>query len=119
VEDDRIHKGFCAALINQAATKEINVDRIFALIGNNPFLVSRAAEEAQVCLQIIEVLNRDKQIVSSRAERQLKKVISLAWNIKLSGIQTLDAVREIDKFSINRRDRDLATFVGKSLHAKE
>lgn len=118
VEDDRIHKGFCAALITQAATKELNVDRIFSLIGNNPFLVNRAAEEAQTCIEIIKILNRSKQIISPRADRQLQKLVSTAWKIKVTGIQTIDDVKEIDKVSSIDEIGDLATFVGESLNAK-
>ena len=109
VEDDRLHKGFCAALIIQAATKEINVDRIFALIGNNPFLVGRIADEAQVCLQIIKVLNQAEKRVSPRGARQIEKILSVANELQGSKKLKPRPPGEIE---------DLADFVKDCLHAK-
>lgn len=110
IEDDRLHKGFCAALIIQAATKEINVDRIFALIGNNPFLVRQVAEEAIVCLQLIPILDREKKLVGPRAENQINKILSVAKD--LLGDKIVNRVLDMSEIS------DLGSFVGECLHAK-
>lgn len=110
VEDDRLHKAFCAALIIQAATKGINTDRIFALTGSNPFLLYRIAEEAQICLQIIEILNRKKKLISPRAKRQISKIFSVAEELVGKKVNKALSIGELS---------DLALFVGECLHAKK
>ncbi len=110
VEDDRLHKAFCAAFIIQAATKEINDDRIFALAGNNPFLVLKTAEEAQVCLQVIEVLNRKKELVRPRAEKQISKILATA--------KELLGDRKPAKTLSPAEIGDITSFVGGCLDAK-
>jgi transcriptional regulator with XRE-family HTH domain len=110
IEDDRLHKAFCAALITQADSKEINFDRIFALNGNNPFLLQRIAEEAQVCLQTIEALNRGGIKVGPRAKRQIRKLFSLSEELSSKKPSRSLSVGEIN---------DIARFVGECLHAKE
>ena len=109
IDDERLHKGFCAALITQATSKEINVDRIFALIGNNPFLIGRIAEEAQICLQIIEVLNREKEWVGPRAKRQLEKILFVTTELQGGNKAISLSPGELG---------DLASFVGECLDAK-
>lgn len=109
IEDDRLHKAFCTALITQASSKRLNVDRIFALIGNNPYLVRRAAEEARICLQIIDILNRDAQTIIPRAARQIEKIIPVAEEILGGRYVKTPTIENI---------ADLAEFVGECLHAK-
>jgi transcriptional regulator with XRE-family HTH domain len=110
IEDDRLHKAFCAALIIQAATSELNVDRVFALIGNNPFLVSRIAEESQICLQLIATLNRETNLVPARAKRQLERIRDLALSLAGDKIKN----RPLSPGEI----LDLASFVGECLRAE-
>jgi transcriptional regulator with XRE-family HTH domain len=92
IEDERLHRGFCAALITQAAAREISIDRVFAIIGDNPFLTSKAAEQAERCLKVIERLNLKKQRISARAKQQIQKLLSVANGLlepsKRDGIRT-------------------------------
>jgi transcriptional regulator with XRE-family HTH domain len=81
VEDDRLHKGLCAALISQGASKEINVDRVFAIIGNNPFLINKAAHKARFCIKVIDLLNSKNEQVNFRAKQQLEKIVSEAEHL--------------------------------------
>jgi transcriptional regulator with XRE-family HTH domain len=111
IEDDRLHKAFCAALVNQAATKEINTDHIFALTGNNLFLLRRVVEEVQVSLAVIENLNRYEAIVRPRAKRQLEKVQDMAK--ELSGAAASGRHHSIEEIA------EITEFVGKCLHAKK
>ncbi len=77
LEDDRLQKGFCAALITQAASAEIHIDRVFAQIGNNPFLLAKTKFQAELCLRVIEHLLEKKFKVNPRAKRQIQKIASL------------------------------------------
>jgi transcriptional regulator with XRE-family HTH domain len=110
IEDDRLHKGFCAAWIAHAARREINIDRIFALIGNNPFLTDKAAEQAQICLQIVDWLNEKKKQVPPRAKQQISK-IEFTANRLLAKPHSIAALTN-DKLS------DLGEFVEECLSAK-
>jgi transcriptional regulator with XRE-family HTH domain len=110
IEDDRLHKGFCAAWIAQAARREINIDRIFALIGNNPFLTDKAAEQAQICLQIVDWLNEKKKQVHARSKQQISKIEFIA-NRLLANPHS-KAVLTNDELS------DLGQFVEECLSAK-
>jgi transcriptional regulator with XRE-family HTH domain len=103
IEDDRLHKGFCAALISQAAHREINVDRIFALIGDNPFLTDKIFQQANTCLEIVELLNLKRQKVVPRAKQQISKIAAVAKNLIGETRSTIPAKDELS---------DLAEFVG-------
>ena len=111
LEDNRFHKAFCAALIIQASNKEIKLDRIFALTGNNPYLIHKIVEETELCLDIIITLNRTKLLVKPRAARQIQN------------IRTLSTGLVSDKFSIKKfssdTTEDFATFVKECIHAKK
>lgn len=89
LDDVRLQKALCAALITQAARKEIHVDKIFALVGNNPFLTSKAEEQADLCLKVIPLLNKAENQVNVRARQQIEKIARIAK--KLRGLFTLDA----------------------------
>ncbi len=123
IEDDRIHKGFCAALISHTARNEINTDRIFALIGSNAFLVVRLREMARICIQIVRALNHKKKTVSPRAERQLQKILKTSNELVHLGFlgrpQTVDEVESIDAVASVDQVGDLASFVEESLNAKK
>ena len=110
-EDDRLNKGFCAALITQAAEREISVDRIFSLVGNNPFLVKRIIEKVQDCLAVINVLKRGHEEIKPRAIRQLEKILAQA--------QDLSGGSESVRTSSNAEILELAEFVRDCLHAKK
>ena len=109
IEDDRLQKALCAALIAQSAKKDLNVDRIFALIGNNLFLVRQIAKIARLCLSVIEVSNREKVIVSNRSKRQLEKLANAAQDF--SGSVALTPSPE--------ETSEVTRFVWKSLNAKK
>ncbi len=111
LEDDRLHKAFCAALILHARAKEIHTDRIFALTANNPFLLKKIAEESQVCLQIIEILNRPEKRIGPRAKRQIEKILGIARDLAGASLPPRP-------LSPGEAD-DLAGFVGDCLHAKK
>lgn len=81
IEDDRLQKAFCAALITRASSHEINFSRIFALIGANTYQVSRILVEAQVCIQIISVIPSTSTWNGSRAKRQIQQLASIAAGI--------------------------------------
>lgn len=110
IEDDRLHKAFCAALILQAAKKEIHFDRIFALTGNNPYLVQKISQEGSICLQIIEILNREKKLVGPRAKRQIERLISIS--------DELQGGKKSKPLPSNAEVRELAHFVEKCLYAE-
>ncbi|MGE4105626.1 MAG: helix-turn-helix domain-containing protein [Bacteriovoracia bacterium] len=112
IEDERLHQGFCAALIRQAATKEINVDRIFALIGNNPFLVGRIIDEVLICLKIVKILNRDEEFILPRATLQLEQILTVAKN--LLGVSARGTASPSPS-----EISGLASFVKDCLHAKK
>lgn len=78
IEDDRIHKGFCAALITQASRANLQVERIFSIIGGNPFLMQKALQEARLCIRIVELLNAKDESLPSRAKIQLGQIASMA-----------------------------------------
>jgi transcriptional regulator with XRE-family HTH domain len=111
IEDDRLHKGFCAAWITQAANREINVDRIFALIGDNPFLTVKAGAEAQICLKIIDLLSRKKDRILPRAKQQILKIADVA-NSLLNKPKSELILSEAEL-------ADLAEFVRDCLNAKK
>lgn len=110
-EDDRLHKAFCTALIAQASTQEINFDRIFAVIGNNPFLLRKFAEETKACLQILDLLNQKEKSFPARAKRQLEQLQTLAREIANNRIHSL----EISSAEI----KELAATIEEELHAKK
>lgn len=114
IDDDRLHKGFCAALITQAGSKEIHVDRIFSLIGDNPFLINKAAGQASLCIEIVDSLTAKKVLVLPRAKRQIEKIQSLASALLGSARlpQETDLVLSAEGLS------DLAEFVEDCLNAK-
>ena len=109
IEDNRLHKAFCAALIVQAAKKDLNIDRIFALTGNNLFLVKQLAKIANLCLGVVENLNGKKVVIANRAKKQIRRILEIAQ--ELSGNVAL--AYSFDEIS------DVASFVGKCLNAKK
>lgn len=110
IEDDRLNKAFHAALISHASSQELNIDRIFAIIGNNPFLLKKAAEQARLSLETIQLLNKKKETIRPRGKKQIEKIISVAT--ELTGKQ------ETRKSHSPEELRDLADFVGDCLKAK-
>jgi transcriptional regulator with XRE-family HTH domain len=122
IEDDRIFKGFCVALISQAASSEINIDRIFALIGSNAFLVVRFREVVWSCIKVIRELNGKGKSISPRAERQLRKALDTANQLVHLGF--LGQTRTLNEAGSNREEnadiriKDIASFVEESLDAK-
>jgi transcriptional regulator with XRE-family HTH domain len=123
IDDDRIRKGFCVALISQASRQEINSDRIFALIGSNAFLVIRLREVVRICGQIIRELTSKGKTVTPRAERQLRKIGELANGLIHQGYfsrpQTIDEAKMADAVASIGEIGDLAAFVEESLDAKK
>ena len=113
IEDDRLHKGFCTALITQASKKEINIDQIFAQIGNNRFLIRKAGEQAEICLKIIGALTEKQVKVNLRAQQQIERLLSIAHDL----LSTL--LRKVDQISNKQDLKDLAHFVGDCLNDKK
>jgi transcriptional regulator with XRE-family HTH domain len=111
IEDDRLHKGLCAALIVQAAKTEINLDRIFALIGGNDFLTNKAVEQARICLAILDRLEKRKKLHISRAKKQIRELLDLASKLLKIEIETGSALSREELL-------DLSEFVEDCLNAK-
>jgi transcriptional regulator with XRE-family HTH domain len=101
-EDDRFNKGICTILISQAASKEIHADRIFARIGSNRYLVEKAAEVAQLSLQICKELEYAGVKLLPRARLQIEKIKGLAEKLagQQSAIQAVSAaeLQDITEF---------------------
>jgi transcriptional regulator with XRE-family HTH domain len=113
IEDDRLHKGFCAALITQAASQEINVDRIFSIIGNNPFLTNKAAQESLLCVKVVDSLNRETDQINPRTKQQLQRI---AFEAKqLSSTSKSDDSPTLSNEEIS----EIAEFVEDCLNAKK
>jgi hypothetical protein len=123
IEDERIYRGFCAALISHASRKEINIDRIFALIGGNAFLVLRLREVVRACLLVIRELNYEKKTVSPRAERQLRHIQAttnaLVHLRHVGQPQATEGVKSIYTLPSTDQVGDLVSFVAESLNAKK
>ncbi|MGK5083377.1 helix-turn-helix transcriptional regulator [Bdellovibrionota bacterium FG-1] len=114
IGDDRLHKGFCTALIFQAAHTEINVDRIFAMIGNNPFLIKKVVDQSTLCIRVIAQLEgRNEKYHFTRAKWQLRNLISIA--------QEVYGVHELieNEQSLASDVFDIANFVQECLNAKK
>lgn len=111
LDDDRLQKGFCAALITHASRGEINTDRLFALIGNNPFLTAKVFEQAHVCLKVIDILIRKKQHINPRAKQQIQKVAAVSESLHAS-----PKTRSITTSDVE--PADIAEFVKDCLNAK-
>lgn len=97
IEDDRLHKGLCAALIIHSSTNEINIDRIFSVIGNNPFLINKAYELSVLCLTVINNLDKKKFKQAKRATSQINKLLITSQGLlKSSGQNPLVNESNID-----------------------
>ncbi len=112
IEDDRLHKGFCTALIKQASDHEINVDRIFSIIGNNPFLIEKALEQAELCLEIISRLDKKKLKIHHRSVLQLEKISNVAKGL----LETKAGSRQSNRQNVELED--LTHFVEDCLNVK-
>ena len=112
-EDDRIHKGFCAALIIQAAHQEINIDQIFAVIGNNPFLIEKAHTQSKICTRICDHLHEKGALTTERSKLQIEKIADLAEH--LSRGQPSGGAPDLSHAEIS----DLSRFVEDCLNAKK
>lgn len=116
LDDIRLHQGFLAALILQAATRELQIGRIFAMIGNSPFLVATAAHEARLAITIVDQLSRQNGFSGSRAKRQLLRIIESADRIcKGAGWSGIAAGPPIKEDQIP----ELSEFVAGCLDAKK
>lgn len=113
IEDDRLHKGFCAALITQASRAEINVDQIFSIIGNNPFLMKKALDEARLCINIVELLATKGEHFRPRTKIQLGQIVSMAHFFTYNPLTQNAEPKPQNELS------DLADFVADCLHAQK
>ena len=115
LEDPRLHQAFHAALITQASTQEIHLDRILAQIGGSPFLLTKALKEVRIALEIIKTYTRRlTTALPPRAKTQLLALEGKALEVLKSAGWTNKPDR-----SENTDLPEIAEFVAECLHAKK
>lgn len=115
LDDPRLHQAFHAALITQASTQEIHLDRILAQVGGSPFLIGKTLKEVRVALQIIKAYTKTlKTALPPRAKTQL-----LALEEK--ALEVLKSARWTDEphHSEDAELPEITKFVVECFHAKK